>query len=62
MPCVAGQRDDTGGPQRPPKGEGRRARLEQALRDNLLKRKAQSRAKKASSPSKEKGTGERREE
>jgi hypothetical protein len=62
MPCVAGQWDDEGAPQRPRKSEERRARLEQALRDNLLKRKAQSRAKKTSPPPKEKATGARGEE
>jgi hypothetical protein len=55
---MAGQRDDKGAPERPRKNAGRRARLEQALRANLLKRKAQNRARKAPEPpSKEGGQG-----
>jgi hypothetical protein len=56
MPApMAADRDDEGGRGKPPAGQGpgkgtadgRRARLEQALRANLLKRKAKSRARKA---------------
>jgi hypothetical protein len=50
MLVMAGQRDDKDAPEAPQKGAGRRARLEQALRANLLKRKAQNRARKAPSP------------
>jgi len=56
---MAGQRDDNeGAPERPQKGAERRARLEQAFRANLLKRKAQKRARKPPNPpSKEGGQG-----
>ena len=40
---------------KPGKSEGREARLAQALRANLLKRKAQGRARKAPPPAKEGG-------
>jgi len=55
MLVMAGQRDDKDAPEAPQKGAGRRARLEQALRANLLKRKAQNRARKASSPLRKRG-------
>jgi hypothetical protein len=55
---MCGQRDDKGAPEGPQKDTGRRARLEQALRANLLKRKAQNRARKPPKPpSKEGGQG-----
>jgi len=55
---MGGQRDDKGAPERPQKDAGRGARLEQALRANLLKRKAQNRARKPPKPpSKEGGQG-----
>ena len=56
MPApMAADRDDERGRDKAPAGQesgkgmadGRRARLEQALRANLLKRKAKSRARKA---------------
>ena len=51
---MAGQRDDKGERGKPQGAEGtakaRRARLEQELRANLLKRKAQSRAREAHQP------------
>jgi len=47
---MAGQRDNKGASERPQKDTGRRARLEQALRANLLKRKEQNRARKAPEP------------
>jgi hypothetical protein len=58
---MAGQRDDKSMGEKPQGGSGtpptRHARLEQQLRANLLKRKAQNRARKASqAPPKEGGT------
>lgn len=47
---MAGQQDDKDARDEPEKAVPRRARLEQALRDNLLKRKAQRRARKGSAP------------
>lgn len=48
---MAGQRDQRSAGEKPPGVDGsadtRRARLEQELRANLLKRKAQTRARKA---------------
>ena len=48
---MAGQRDENSAGEKPQRAEGttevRRARLEQELRANLLKRKAQTRARKA---------------
>jgi hypothetical protein len=41
--------------EKPERAEARRARLEQELRANLLKRKAQGRARKASSPTRKEG-------
>jgi hypothetical protein len=55
---MAGQRDDENAPERPQKDAGRRARLERALRTNLLKRKAKNRDRKPPKPpSKEGGQG-----
>jgi len=50
MLAMAGQRDDKGALSKPRKNEERQARLEQALRANLLKRKAQNRSRKAPEP------------
>ena len=55
---MARQRDDENVPERPQKDAGRRARLEQALRANLLKRKVKNRERKPPKPpSKEGGQG-----
>jgi hypothetical protein len=52
---MAEQSDDKGETAEPRKADGRRARLEQALRANLLKRKAKARTGKASRTPPEEG-------
>jgi hypothetical protein len=47
---MASQKDDKGTGEKPEAAASRRARLEQELRANLLKRKAQSRTRKAPPP------------
>ena len=47
---MADERDREGKPGKPEKPGGRQARLEQALRANLLKRKAKVKAKPAMPP------------
>ncbi len=53
---MAEERDHRGGGKSPDAGAERRARLERELRANLLKRKAQTRARKATPTNKEGGT------
>lgn len=48
-------RDRGGKPEKADKGQGRQARLEQALRANLLKRKKKARGPKSPSPPSEEG-------
>ncbi len=55
MLAMAGQKDDKDAPKGQQKDAGRRARLEQALRANLLKRKAQNRSRKAPQPPSKEG-------
>ena len=52
---MSDKRDRAGKPEKADKGQGRQARLEQALRANLLKRKGKARAGKSPSPPSEEG-------
>jgi hypothetical protein len=52
---MSGQHKDEASPKRPEGAEARRARLARELRANLLKRKAQARAREAARPSRDEG-------
>ncbi|WP_372930793.1 hypothetical protein [Methyloceanibacter sp.] len=52
---MAGEDDKTRAPDKPAQGQDRQARLEQALRANLLKRKEKARATKVPPPPSEEG-------
>jgi hypothetical protein len=52
---MAGEDDKTRAPDKPAQGQDRQARLEQALRGNLLKRKEKARATKVPPPPSEEG-------